>query len=83
MVGHKVLWTAALCSWIIPLSCALLDNGAVPPVTPVDAWKQVNWTCGEILNNVRPNAPNATIREIYNACEKFQIDEYRKAIAKE
>jgi hypothetical protein len=81
MPGIKALWITALCSWMIPLGCAFLQDKL--PSTPVDAWRQVNWTCAEILNNVRPDAPNKEIRTIYNSCETFQIEQYRKAIAKE
>lgn len=81
MPGIKALWVTALCSWIVPLGCALLESAPLP-ATPVDAWKQLNWTCAEILNNVRPDAPNKEIRFIYNSCETFQIEQYRKAIEK-
>jgi hypothetical protein len=80
MPGIKALWVTAVCSWIIPLSCALIEDG--PPKTPLDAWRQYNWTCAEVLNNVRPDAPNEEIRAIYNWCETFQIDAYRKSIEK-
>lgn len=78
MSGIKGLWALAVMLWVgffVMNACVKTDL-----TRPNDAWKKLNLSCKEIVENVRADAPNPEVKAIRDACNKVWVADYLKAM---